>query len=105
MMFSVVNNKFYSYTFVLGLRSASAPIGVKLKINNATGATLHAGTAAATFIAWSDTRQASTTFAAVLTGTILPSADGTIQLQFANQDNATTVTLMAGSTGYLVAVA
>lgn len=124
LSFAVTNGTYYRFSFQLVWRSTSTSVGLKLglttptftafvagvRISLATATALTAGEAAGSINASGGSVTAGTAeaanqdYPATVEGIILPSADGTLMLQYAAETTGATVTLKRGSAGTLTAL-
>lgn len=123
MSFSVSSGGVYHFRFVLLVQSDTATVGIaaSVTIPAATrfGATVHtiiaADGAAATFsgavttsgdkVSPTDVPAINTDYVEIVEGILIPSADGTLQLQAATETGTTNVIVRQGSVGFLTRVA
>lgn len=119
MSFAVTSGRYYHFQFFVLFRSAGTTTGIRLSLSIPTvttfGATaripIAADGAGGEFQGWitasddpvigTGVQAANTDYVAVIEGTILPSANGTLQVRFANETGAVVVTARQGSTGIL----
>lgn len=111
LFLTVSNGVYYQFQFDLLLNSASGavPVEIGLTIPSKTrfaasipgwnGAIRSSGD---WILASNTTQTASVDYMVPLSGIILPSADGTIQVTFGSADNSTSVTVRQGSSGILI---
>lgn len=119
--FSVTSGTYYRFSFQILYRSAATTTGIKLTVTTPAVTTLAAvvkapvstaaGGTASEFGDWitssgdavtgTGTPATSTTHIAFIEGTILPSADGTLQVRHASEVASSGVTIMAGTNGLL----
>lgn len=120
LSFAVTNGVYYRFRFYVLYRSSATPIGLKLGLTTPTftryAATqrISQGSASATaeyqgglsasgnsYIT-ANVNAINTDYIAVIEGDILPSADGTLMVQYAAETTGATVTMRQGSAGELV---
>lgn len=123
LAFTVASGAYYYYRFVCLVRSDTATIGVKMSVTIPTvtafggqvSATVAADGTAAEFVGAitasadavspTDVPAINTDYVQIVEGVILPSANGTLQLQAATETGTTTVTVRQGSVGMLWRIA
>lgn len=123
LSFSLTSGVYYHFKFLVTFRSTVATVGLKLgltfpSVTRFSGsaripiAAAGAGgelqgpiTASGGSVSGSAVPVVNTDYCAIVEGVILPSANGTLQLQFAAETTGATVTLQPESVGFLYTVA
>lgn len=119
LSFAVSNGGRYHWEFVVAYRQETATVGLVVGITNPAAAVnaFHAeipsgaagvdgfhegyGNSSGDTITAANTPAAGTSFLAKLRGVLVPTADGTLQLQVANETGTSTLTIREGSCGFL----
>lgn len=122
LSFAVTNAVYYAFRFYVAWRSASATVGLKIALTTPTFTIFSArarmitaadGTSAewqgditssGDSVICTNTAVINTDFLCVIEGNILPSATGTLMVQYAAETTGSTVTMRQGSCGELVEV-
>lgn len=123
LSFAVVSGTTYFFKFVCLVRSDTATVGVRLTVTTPAvtrlGATVRtiiaadgagaefqgAITASGDAVVPTAVPAINTDYLAIVEGIIVPSANGTLQLQAGTETGTTVVTVRSGSSGFLMAVA
>jgi len=125
LSFAVTNGTYYMFRFYVVWRSTSTTVGIKIALTfpavtafaaiarlpiqtgsaGTSGGELQGSlTSSGEFIIVTASAAANTDYLGVIEGTILPSADGTLLLQYAAETTGATVTVKRGSTAELITV-
>jgi hypothetical protein len=123
LSFAVVNGSYYSFRFYVVWRTTSTTVGVKVGLTTPTftafsaigrvpvlqsgggtsaGEVQNAIQASGEFIVTGSAPAANSDFLCIIEGVILPSADGTLMLQYAAETTGATVTMKRGSSAELI---
>jgi len=123
LSFAVVNGSYYMFRFYCLMRSTGTSVGLKFGLTTpafttfgalaripilvgsagtSSGEVQGAITASGEFLVTGAVPTANLDYLCTIEGTILPSADGTLMLQYAAETTGQTVTLRRGSAGELI---